>query len=89
MALSATDLRQIKILVTDVVRDAVAPLVTKEELAKELVRATAPLATKEDLDRSEARITASMSLLERDTLSRLDEHEIRIKRLENARTTSQ
>ncbi|GAC1372919.1 MAG: hypothetical protein NVSMB39_7140 [Candidatus Saccharimonadales bacterium] len=77
---------------------AVAPLVTKDELdAKlsaavsglatkaELKDAVSRLATKADLDRMESRLTTSMSLLERDAFSRLDQHEARITRLEQAR----
>lgn len=47
-----------------------------------VVDATKGFATKQDLDRMEARLTTSIGLLERDSYSRLDEHEHRITRLE-------
>lgn len=89
MSLTTDDLKQIKTVVEEVVdkvvdkriTQAVAPLATKAELAK----LAAKMATKDDLDRMETRITTSMGLLERDTFSRLDQHEARITRLEQAR----
>ena len=64
---------------------AVAGLATKDELDIKLAAAVSGLATKADLDRMESRLTTSMTLLERDTFSRLDQHEARITRLEQAR----
>ncbi|HEY6736527.1 MAG TPA: hypothetical protein VI322_02310, partial [Candidatus Saccharimonadia bacterium] len=61
--------------------EAVSGLATK----KELRAAVFPLATKDDLDRMESRLTTAMGLLERDSFSRLDDHEARITRLEKAR----
>lgn len=92
MALTSEDLGQI----TSIIEQAVAPLATIAELDSKLSKlesnfdtklnsATAGLATKADLDRMESRLTISMNLLERDTFSRLDQHEVRIARLEQAR----
>lgn len=39
---------------------------------------------KSDLDRMEGRLNTAVGLLQRDTYSRLDEHEARIRRLEQA-----
>ena len=64
---------------------AVAGLGTKDELDIKLAAAVSGLATKADLDRMESRLTTSMTLLERDTFIRLDQHEARITRLEQAR----
>jgi hypothetical protein len=77
MALTATDLDQIKEVVTDVVTDVVRQTAaSKDDLKK--------FATKVDLARMEARLTSAMGILERDSLSRLDDHEIRIQRLESS-----
>ncbi|HVQ44033.1 MAG TPA: hypothetical protein VMT30_03645 [Candidatus Saccharimonadia bacterium] len=82
MSLTREDLGQIQ----TIINDATKGLATREELKA----VTAKLATKADLrielDRMESRITTSMGLLERDTLSRLDQHEARIARLEQARS---
>jgi hypothetical protein len=82
MSLTAEDLSNINVIVTsvvtDVVTDAVAGLATKDEL----LEAVSGLATKADVERVEARLVASMSLLERDSFARLDDHERRIMRLE-------
>ena len=48
--------------------------------------AVSGLATQDDLDRMEGRLTSTMSLLERDSFQRLDEHEVRIARLEKQRS---
>ena len=81
MALTAEDFNKI----TNIVAQAVAPLATKDELDTKLTAAVSGLATKADLDRLESRLTTSMSLLEREAFSRLDQHEARITRLEQAR----
>ena len=81
MALTTEDLNQINKIVfntvTAIVNDAVSPLASKSDLDR--------FATKADLDRMESRLTTSMTLLERDTFNRLDQHEARITRLEQAR----
>jgi hypothetical protein len=41
-------------------------------------------ATKNDLDRMEGRLITAINLLQRDTFSRLDQHEARIERLEKS-----
>ena len=38
----------------------------------------------EDMDRLESRLTTAIGLLQRDSYSRLDDHEARIRRLEQA-----
>ena len=82
MALTTEDLDQIK----NIVKEAVAPLSTKAELDRFATKADLDLlATKADLDRIKARLTTSIGLLERDSFSRLDQHEARITRLEQAR----
>ena len=72
MSLTKDDLKQIKGIVTE------ARMATKADLDK----VTAKFATKADLDRMETRITSSMSFIERDAFTRLDQHEIRIAKLE-------
>ncbi len=77
MSLTTKDLNQITTIVTTIVADATSDLATKDDLKA--------FATKADLDRMESRLTTSMSLLERDAFSRLDQHERRITQLEQAR----
>jgi hypothetical protein len=93
MPLTKEDLNQIKVIVNDVVNNvvndavnnAVAPLATKEELKKFATKDDLEkFATKDDLDRMELRLITSIGLLERDSFARLDEHEVRIARLEAA-----
>ena len=79
MALTEEDLNNITRIV-----DASANRLEKK-LDDKLAAAVSGLATKADLDRMESRLTTSMSLLERDAFSRLDQHEARITRLEQAR----
>jgi hypothetical protein len=76
MALTTGDLQQIK----EIVVDATAHLATKNELKG--------LATKADLDHMEARLTTSMNLIERDAFTRLDQHELRIAKLEKAQVAT-
>ena len=49
-----------------------------------LMRELSKKADKADLDRMESRLVTSINLLERDTFSRLDQHEVRLTRLEQA-----
>lgn len=79
MALTTEDLKNI----TNIVNTSADRL--EKTLDDKLAAAVSGLATKADLDRMESRLTTSMSLLERDTFSRLDQHEARITRLEQAR----
>src|SRR5450756_527132 len=58
---------------------AVSGLATKAELTE----AVSGLATKTDLDRMEGRLTTAIGLIQRDSFSRLDQHEVRISKLEN------
>ena len=89
MALTSEDLQNISNIVDESVnkaglatkselKDAIAGLATKSEL-KEVISG---LALKSDLDRMEARIVTAINLLQRDTYTRLDDHEARIRRLE-------
>ena len=76
MALTSEDLQNISNIVDESVNKA--GLATKSEL-KEVISG---LALKSDLDRMEARIVTAINLLQRDTYTRLDDHEARIRRLE-------
>lgn len=78
MSLTTQDIQQVKEAVEQVVDERVEGLATKDDLEEK----TARLATKADLDRMEARLNTSINLLQRDSFSRLDEHEVRIARLE-------
>ena len=42
----------------------------------------------ESMDRMESRLTTAMGLIQRDSFSRLDDHEARIRRLEQASSRS-
>lgn len=71
--------------VTAIVEAKASTLVTKDDLNWMATKTDlVGLVTKSDLDRMESRLTTAMSLLERDTSSRLDQHEARISRLERA-----
>jgi hypothetical protein len=85
MSLTSEDLNQIKTVVQSVVKTEVASATKGLATKSELKDAVSGLATKDDLDRMEARLPTSMGLLERDTFSRLDNHEHRLQRLEAAR----
>jgi hypothetical protein len=84
MLLTKDDLGQIKTIVndvvTDVVTDKISGLATKVELHESIS------ALKSDLDRMESRLTTAIGLLQRDSYSRLDDHDARIARLEQARS---
>jgi hypothetical protein len=54
--------------------------------SKQLQSTLSILATKADLDRMEARLIMKLSLLQRDSNTRLDQHEQRISQLEQARS---
>jgi hypothetical protein len=83
MSLTNDDLKQIKTIVSDIVSGATSGLAAKSDLHRLATKEDLHrLATKADLDRMEARLTTSMGLLERDALTRLDDHETRIRRLE-------
>ncbi len=58
---------------------------TKDDLNQisQIVR-TEVSGLRSDMDRMESRITTAISLLQRDTYSRLDDHEVRITKLEQA-----
>ena len=74
MALSSEDLADIKTIVNEAVDASEVRLM--RELSKK--------ADKADLDRMESRLVTSINLLERDSFSRLDQHEVRLTRLEQA-----
>ena len=96
MSLTSEDLQQIDKVVKGAVaglatntelREAVSDLATKAELKdvkSELTESMSRLATKADLDRMEGRLATSIGLLQRDSFDRLDQHEVRITRLEKA-----
>jgi len=68
-------------------KDDLAGLATKaslKDLATKADLKSLALATKNNLDRMESRLIAAIGLLERDSFSRLDQHETRITHLENA-----
>jgi hypothetical protein len=73
MVLTTEDLKQIKVIVKDVIEDAVEDIIDRKGLA-----------TKADLDRMESRLTVGMNLIERDSFARLDDHEHRIAKLEQS-----
>ena len=61
-------------------------LATKDELKDLATKADVKnLATKADLDRMESRLVTAINLLERDSFTRLDDHEARLRRLEQTR----
>lgn len=74
MALTSEDLNKI----SSIVNQAVSGIASKAEVSQ----LTAVL--REDLDRMETRLVTAVNLLQRDTYSRLDDHEARIRRLEQA-----
>ena len=73
MALTAEDLKNIENVVDNIVTDKVDKIVDNK-LTK----------LKVDLDRMETRIISSIGLVERDSFNRIDEHERRIAKLEQA-----
>jgi hypothetical protein len=73
----------------------VSGLATKSELTQvvsglatksDLTQAMSSLST--DLDRMEGRLVTAINLLQRDSYSRLDDHDVRIRRLEEAASRS-
>lgn len=76
MSLTAKDFEKIEQIVDQVVERSVERSVAK---------ATAHLATKDDLYRLDLRLTTAIGLLQRDSFGRLEDHELRITRLESGR----
>lgn len=72
MALTSEDLNNISKIVS----------ASKVELKQELGDMGKRL--REDMDRMETRLITAINLLQRDSFSRLDDHEARIRRLEQA-----
>jgi hypothetical protein len=72
MALTSEDLNQIKNIVEG----------SETRLRQEIKDSESRL--RQDLDRMEGRLVTSINLLQRDTFSRLDNHDSRIERLEKA-----
>jgi hypothetical protein len=83
MSLTDEDLQQITKVVTTVVKPRFTAIDARFDSIDAKIN---KLATKADMDRMESRITASTSLLQRDAFERLDQHEARITRLEQARS---
>ncbi len=81
MSLAAKDFEKIEQIVDRVVERSVAKATAHLASKKDLER----LATKDDLNRLDLRLTTAIGLLQRDSFGRLEDHELRIARLESGR----